>query len=197
MDHKISRLFLRRLKNNDRFKRPMQIPSNMHNWRAKFAWQMIAYAVIMLVVAGLMLSESWFFRAKFLANPARMLLPTVGLAFGAIALISSAFMCIKLSLSTRKHDEKMKGLEKQRLPVTLERLRDDLLPENQERFRITTLKMLQSSSPIVRASVEMNLSQLVEKIRTDVGSTAETEAELMRLEALVKEILQHATATIG
>lgn len=172
----------------------MQIPADMHKWRTRFAWQMIAYAVVMLLIAGLMLFQIWFFRAKFVANPAKMLFSTVGLAFAVVALIGTAFMCLKLSISTRQHDAQMKELEKKRAPITLQRLREDLEPENQERFRVTTLKMLQSTSPVVRASVENTIGQLVEKVRADVGSTPETEIELGRLEELVRDVLQQANA---
>jgi hypothetical protein len=174
----------------------MQIPADMHKWRTKFAWEMIAYAVVMLLMAGLALSAAWFFRTKFLTNPANMLFSTVSLAFAAAALVYSAVMCVQVSLSTRKHDVKLKELEKQRVPMTLERLREDLQPENQERFHATTLKMLQSSSPVVRASVEMSVGQLVEKVRKDVGSAPETEAELAKLEALVKNVLLQASTSI-
>jgi hypothetical protein len=130
----------------------MQIPADMHKWRTKFAWEMIAYAVVMLLMAGFALSAAWFFRTKFLSNPAKMLFLTVSLAFVAAALAYSAIMCVQVSLSTRKHDVKMTELEKQRVPMTLEKLRQELRPENQERFRATTFKMLQSSSPVVKAS---------------------------------------------
>ncbi len=162
----------------------------MHKWRAKFAWQMIAFAVVMFLLAVLMVLEAWFFRAKFLAHPVRMLVPTVGLVFAAVMLVQGAFMCINISIRTRKHDARMKELEKNRPPLTLDKLREELQPEKLEQSRINMLRTLQSMSPETRDYAEAKLKQLVDRYRTGLGSTPEVEAELAKLEAFNREVLE-------
>ncbi len=167
----------------------MKIPTDMHKWRTKFVWEMIAYAIVMLLVAGLMVSEAWFFRANFLANPMKMLFPTVGLVLATVSLVGAAFVCIEVSIHTRRHDAKIKELEKNRPPLTLSRLREELQPEKLEQSRISMLRMLQAMSPETRAYTEAKLKELADRYRTDLGSTPEVEAELAKLEAFNREIV--------
>ena len=168
----------------------MKIPTDMHKWWAKFAWQMIGFAVVMLLLAGLMVSEAWFFRAKFLANPMKMLESTIGLAFGAGAVIWAAFMCIKISIFTRKSDAKMREMERNRPPLTLSKLREEVQPERLEQTRTNMLRMLQAMSPETRAYTEVKLKEISDRYRADLGSTPEVEAELAKLEAFNREVLE-------
>ncbi len=168
----------------------MQIPTDMHKWSAKFAWQMIAYAIVMLLVAGLMVSEAWFFRANFLANPMKMLFPTVGLVLATVSLVGAAFVCIEVSIRTRRNDAKMRELEKNRPPLTLSKLREELQPEKLEQSRTSMLRMLQAMSPETRAYTEVKLKQLADRYRADLGSTPEVEAELAKLEVFNRGILE-------
>jgi len=168
----------------------MQIPTDMHKWRAKFARQMIVFAIVMFFLAGLMVSEAWFFRAKFLANPIGLLIPTVGFAYSAVMLVCAAFLCINVSIRTRKHDAKMKELEKNRPSLTLNRLREEVQPEKLEQSRTAMLRMLQAMSPETRLYTEAKLKELVDRYRTDLGSTPEVKAELAKLEALNREVLE-------
>jgi len=168
----------------------LKIPPDMHKWRAKFAWQMIGFAIVMFLLAALMVSEAWFFRAKFLAKPIDLLIPTVGLAFGVIAAIWAAFMCIKISIITRKSDVKMREMEKNRPPLTLSKLREELQPEKLEQSRTSMLRMLQAMSPETRRYTEVKLTELADRYRADLGSTPEVEAELAKLEAFNREVLE-------
>lgn len=170
--------------------KPLKIPPDMHKWRAKFAWQMIGFAIVMFLLAALMVSEAWFFRAKFLAKPIDLLIPTVGLAFGVIAAIWAAFMCIKISIITRKSDVKMREMEKNRPPLTLSKLREELQPEKLEQSRTSMLRMLQAMSPETRRYTEVKLTELADRYRADLGSTPEVEAELAKLEAFNREVLE-------
>ena len=113
----------------------MQIPADMHKWSSKFAWQMIGFAVVLFLMAGTMVYQAWFTRAKLFAHPQTLLIPTVGLLFGAVAVIWSAFTCISISRSTRRHSVRMKELEKNRPPLSLAKLREELQPEKQEQTR--------------------------------------------------------------
>lgn len=168
----------------------MQIPADMHKWRAKFVWQMIGYAILLLLLAGVGGFQIWSSQAKVLANPQRMLVPTVGLAFGVIAAIWAAFMCIKIIIFTRKSDAKMREMEKNRPPLTLSKLREELQPEKLEQSRISMLRMLQAMSPETRGYAEAKLKELADRYRTDFGSTPEVEAELAKLEAFNREVLE-------
>ena len=170
--------------------KPLKIPPDMHKWRAKFAWQMIGFAIVMFLLAALMVSEAWFFRAKFLAKPIDLLIPTVGLAFGVIAAIWAAFMCIKISIIARKSDVKMREMEKNRPPLTLSKLREELQPEKLEQSRTSMLRMLQAMSPETRRYTEVKLTELADRYRADLGSTPEVEAELAKLEAFNREVLE-------
>lgn len=38
----------------------MQIPTDMHKWRNKFAWEMIGFALLSLVMAAGMVASIWF-----------------------------------------------------------------------------------------------------------------------------------------
>jgi len=78
-----------------------------------------------------------------------MLAPTLGLVFAAVMLVQGALMCINISISTRRHDAKMKEMEKNRPPLTLAKLREELKPENLEQSRTKMLRLLQSMSPTV------------------------------------------------
>ena len=162
----------------------------MHKWRAKFAWQMIGFAIVMLLLAALMVSEAWFFRAKFLANPMKMLAPTVGLVLATVSLVGAAFVCIEVSIRTRKHDAKMKELEKNRPPLTLSKLREELQPEKLEQSRTTMLRMFHAMSPETRLYTEESLKRLADRYRADIGSTPEVEAELAKLEAFSRKVLE-------
>ncbi len=175
----------------------MQIPADMQKWRTKFVWQMIGFAILLLLIAVAMVAEAWFFRAKFLANPIKLLLPTAGLAYGAVMVVWAAIMCIKVSIQTRKHAAKMKELEKNRPPLTWSQLREDLKPEKQEQFRSSTLNLLQRMPPEARAYTEANMKQFVERYRADLGSTPEVEADLARLEALIDDVLSQASMQAG
>ena len=170
--------------------KPLKIPPDMHKWRAKFAWQMIGFAIVMFLLAALMVSEAWFFRAKFLAKPVELLIPAVGLACGAVMLVRTAFMLINASFGSRKHDAKIKELEKNRPPLTLGKLREELQPEKLEQSRTSMLRMLQAMSPETRRYTEVKLTELADRYRADLGSTPEVEAELAKLEAFNREVLE-------
>lgn len=103
-------------------------------------------------------------------------------------------MCIKISISTRKHDAKMREMEKNRPPLTLSKLREELQPEKLEQSRTSMLRMLQSMSPEARAYAIAKLKQLVDRYRADLGSTPEVEAELVKLEAFNRGILEELEA---
>ena len=170
----------------------MQIPRDMHKWRTKFIWQMIGYAILSLLMAGGISCYVWSTRANWLANPAKLLVPTAGLIFAAVALVSTAFMCIKISIFTRKNDAKMREMEKNRPPLTLSKLREELQPEKLEQSRTSMLRMFQAMSPETRAYTEAKLKQLAERYRADLGSTPEVEAELAKLEAFNREVCRGA-----
>jgi len=84
----------------------------------------------------------------------------------------------------------MKELEKNRPPLTLDKLREELQPEKLEQSRINMLRTLQSMSPETRDYAEAKLKQLVDRYRTGLGSTPEVEAELAKLEAFNREVLE-------
>ena len=172
----------------------MQIPADMHKWRTKFVWQMIGFAVLLLLLAGQAAYEAWFFRAKFLADPLKFLIPTAGLAFGVAAAIWVACMCISVVVITRRHGAKIKELEKNRPPLTLAKLREDLQPESQEKTRSALLRMLRSS-PSMEASMEARMKQIVEQYRTDLGSSPEVETELAKLKAFNTDLLAQVAST--
>ena len=153
----------------------MQIPADMHKWRTKLAWQMIGCVVLLLLLAGVGGFQIWFFRAKFLAKPIDLLIPTVGLAFGVIAAIWAAFMCIKISIIARKSGVKMREMEKNRPPLTLSKLREELQPEKLEQSRTSMLRMLQAMPPETRVYTEAKLKELVDRYRAGLGSTPEAE----------------------
>lgn len=164
----------------------------MQKWQAKFAWQMIGFAILSLLLAVAMVAQVWYFRAKFLANPAKLLVPTLGMAFAIISLVWVTFFCIRLSIQTRRHAAKMKEMEKNRPPLTWSQLREDLKPEKQEQFRSATLSLLQRM-PEARVFTEAKMKQMVERYRADLGSIPEVEADLARLEALIDDVLSQAS----
>lgn len=103
-------------------------------------------------------------------------------------------MCINISVRTRKHDAKMKEMEKNRPLLTLNKLREELQPEKLEQSRSNTLRVLQSMSPEARAYTEAKLQQLVDRYRADLGSTPEVETEIAKLEAFNREVLEELKA---
>jgi len=173
----------------------MQTPTDMHKWRAKFAWKMIGFAVLSLTMAAGMIATIWFSHNMWLANPAKLLIPTSGVAFAAAVLVCLSFTCIGISTKTRRQDAEMKEMEKNRPPLTLSKLREELLPENQEQFRSRTVKLLQSMPSGTRDFMEASMRQLVDRYRKDLGSAPEVEAELTRLQALMEDVLSQASAT--
>ena len=173
----------------------MQIPSDMHKWRTKFAWEMVGFAVLSLVMAMAMVASIWFLRARWMINPTKSLIPMAGIALTAAMLVCLSFTCIGISVRTRRQDAKMKEMEKNRPPLTLSKLREELLPGNQEQFRSRTVKMLQSTPSGAREFMGASMRQLVDRYRKDLGSTPEVEAELTRLMALIEEVLRQASAT--
>ena len=166
----------------------------MHKWQTNFAWQMIGFAILLFLMGGGMMAQAWLSWSNVLANPAKLLLPTVGLVVAAVVAIYVAFICLNVGIRTRKHSAKMKEMEKNRPPLTLSKLREELQPENQERFRTNMFKMLQSMPPEAKGYTEAKMKGLVEKYRADLGSTAEVEIELSKLEALIRDVLDDASA---
>lgn len=171
----------------------MKIPTDMHKWSAKFAWEMIGFAILSLLMAGGILSYVWFTRANWLANPTKLFVPTVEVTFAAVLCVCLAFFCFSLSIRTRKHDAKMREMEKNRPPLTLSKLREELQPEKLKQSRTAMLRMLQSMSPETRSYTEAKLKELVDRYRADLGATPEVEAELAK-EAFNREVLEELKA---
>ena len=168
----------------------MRMPTDMHKWSAKFTWQMIGFMILLLLMALGMLSDIWFSRVKWLANPTKLFVPTAEVAFAAVLCVCLAFFCLGLSIRTRNHDAKMREMEKNRPPLTLSKLREELQPEKQEQFRTSMLRLLRTMPPDARAYAEANMKQLVDRYRADLGSTPEVEGELAKLEAFNREVLE-------
>ena len=128
-------------------------------------------------------------------NPTKLLIPMAGVAFAAAVLVCLSFTCIGISIRTRRQDAKMKEMEKNRPLLTLNKLREELLPENQEQLRVRTVKLLQSMPSGTREYMEMSRSELAGRYRKDLGSTPEVEAELTRLKVLMQDVLSQASVT--
>ena len=81
-------------------------------------------------------------------------------------------------------------MEKNRPPLTLSKLREELQPEKLEQSRTATLRMPQAISPETRADAEAKLKELVDRYRKDLGSTPAVVAGLAKLEAFNREVLE-------
>lgn len=175
----------------------MLIPDDMHKWRTKFAWEMAGFAALSLLLAAGMVAYLWFSRARWLADPMGLLIPTVGVAFAVATLVGVAFMCIGVIIRTRRHDAKMKEMERNPPPLTLSKLREELHPEKLEQSRISILRTLQPMSPETRAYTEAKLRQLAVRYRADLDSTPEVEAAIVKLEAFTEDVLRRASMHSG
>ena len=173
----------------------MHIPTDMHKWRSKFAWEMIGFAALSLVMAAGVIATIWFARDKWVANPAKMLVPTAEMAFVAAVLVVLAFVCVEISIRTRRHDAQMKEMEENGPPLTLSKLHGELCPEVLERSRASILRTLETMSPETRAYTEAKLRQLAARYRADLGSSPEAEAAIAKLEAFTEDVLCQASAS--
>ena len=173
----------------------MQIPTDMHKWQTKFAWEMVGFAVLSLVMAAGVIATIWFARDKWVANPAKMLVPTAGIAFAAAVLVGLSFTCVGISIRTRRHDAKIKEMEQGRPPLTLDTLREELRPETLEQYRISILRTLETISPETRAYTEAKLPQLSARYRADLDSTPEVEMAIAKLEVFTEDVLHEASAS--
>ena len=173
----------------------MQIPTDMHKWRSKFAWEMIGFAVLSLAMAAGMIATIWFSRGRWLANPAKLLAPTAGIAFAAAVLVGLSLTCIGISIRARRHDAKIKEMEQGRPPLTLDTLREELRPETLEQYRISILRTLETISPETRAYTEAKLPQLSARYRADLDSTPEVEMAIAKLEVFTEDVLHEASAS--
>ena len=173
----------------------MQIPTDMHKWQTKFAWEMVGFAVLSLAMAAGMIATIWFSRGRWLADPAKLLAPTVGIAFAAAVLVGLSFTCIGISIRMRRHDAKIKEMEQGRPPLTLDTLREELRPETLEQYRISILRALETMSPEMRAYTEAKLSQLSARYRADLDSTPEVEVAIAKLEVFTEDVLCQASTS--
>lgn len=173
----------------------MQIPTDMHKWQTKFAWEMVGFAVLSLAMAAGMIATIWFSRGRWLANPAKLLAPTAGIAFAAAVLVGLSFTCVGISIRTRRHDAQMKEMEENGPPLTLSKLHGELCPEVLERSRASILRTLETMSPETRAYTEAKLRQLAARYRADLGSSPEAEAAIAKLEAFTEDVLCQASAS--
>ena len=173
----------------------MQIPTDMHKWRSKFAWEMVGFAVLSLAMAAGMIATIWFSRGRWLANPAKLLAPTAGIAFAAAVLVGLSFTCVGISIRTRRHDAKIKEMEQGRPPLTLDTLREELRPETLEQYRISILRTLETISPETRAYTEAKLPQRSARYRADLDSTPEVEMAIAKLEVFTEDVLHEASAS--
>ena len=170
----------------------MQIPTDVHKWQTKFAWEMVGFAVLSLAMAAGMIATIWFSRGRWLANPAKLLAPTAGIAFAAAVLVGLSFTCVGISIRTRRHDAKIKEMEQGRPPLTLDTLREELRPETLEQYRISILRTLETISPETRAYTEAKLPQLSARYRADLDSTPEVEMAIAKLEVFTEDVLHEA-----
>ena len=173
----------------------MQIPTDVHKWQTKFAWEMVGFAVLSLAMAAGMIATIWFSRGRWLANPAKLLVPTAGIAFAAAVLVGLSFTCVGISIRTRRNDAKIKEMEQGRPPLTLDTLREELRPETLEQYRISILRTLETISPETRAYTEAKLPQLSARYRADLDSTPEVEMAIAKLEVFTEDVLCQASAS--
>ena len=173
----------------------MQIPTDMHKWQTKFAWEMVGFAVLSLAMAAGMIATIWFSRGRWLASPAKLLVPTAGIAFAAAVLVGLSFTCVGISIRTRRNDAKIKEMEQGRPPLTLDTLREELRPETLEQYRISILRTLETISPETRAYTEAKLPQLSARYRADLDSTPEVEMAIAKLEVFTEDVLCQASAS--
>ena len=173
----------------------MQIPTDVHKWQTKFAWEMVGFAVLSLAMAAGMIATIWFSRGRWLADPAKLLVPTAGIAFAAAVLVGLSFTCVGISIRTRRHDAKIKEMEQGRPPLTLDTLREELRPETLEQYRISILRTLETISPETRAYTEAKLPQLSARYRADLDSTPEVEMAIAKLEVFTEDVLHEASAS--
>ena len=91
----------------------------MHEWRTKFAWSMILYAVALVVAACLGIAEFWAFRDRAIAlfhrNPGVAVLGTGGLLFAVGSCLFAASFCLDIRRYTSRHDDEMRAREAERL----------------------------------------------------------------------------------
>lgn len=173
----------------------MQIPTDMNKWQTKFAWEMVGFAVLSLAMAAGMIATIWFSRGRWLADPAKLLVPTAGIAFAAAVLVGLSLTCIGISIRTRRHDAKIKEMEQGRPPLTLDTLREELHPETLEQYRISILRRLETMSPEMRAYTEAKLPQLSARYRADLDSTPEVEVAIAKLEVFTEDVLCQASTS--
>lgn len=176
----------------------MKIPKDMHKWRRKFAWQMAGFAVLLFFMSGVLTWQTWFYRDKVIADPVKLLGPTLISLLAAVAVFCTAIMCVNVIFSTRRHDAKMREMERNRPPLTLEGLREELRSEKQEQARAAIVNLLQSTSPNMKLTMEgvsAGMDALVERYQKDLGSGPEVEAELTRLRAFNVRLLEELKAS--
>ena len=171
----------------------MKIRADMHKWRQKFIWQMAGYAVLLFFMSGVLVWQTWFYRSKIIADPGKLLAGAIISLLAAVVTFCMAIPCIRLIFSTRRHDAKIRELERNRPPLTLEGLREELRPEKQQQTRAAIVNLLRSSSPnmkLTQRGVLAGMDAFMERYQKDLGSGPEVEVELARLQAFTESLIE-------
>lgn len=177
----------------------MKIPKDMHKWQVKFAWQMIGYAALLFFMSGVLIWQTWFYRDKVIADPVKLLGGAIISLLAAVAAFCAAIMCVNVSFSTRRHSTKMKELERNRPPLTLKGLREELRPEKQEQSRAKIVNLLRNSplnTKLTSEGVAAGMAALMERYRAELGSSPEVEAEMARLRAFNESLVEELKANL-
>ena len=86
----------------------MHIPADMHKWQTRFAWQMTGFAIVMLFLAGLMMSKLGSFEPVFGESRLECWNPQLASAVEVGVGGMGSFHVCQISISTRgmREDER-------------------------------------------------------------------------------------------